>query len=166
MPTIHSTRSTGLTKRGNLAMMLVVLLTVIFTMMALLGYVATIIKDGSQNSEASMSIANVDASINAIAQVGSQYFLQVADETGDLQYDDIKDNSETILNLVKKYMAVTPQSMRLWYDEDLFTATYPIACDLIIISFTYDDIEYNVGFYVAGGQSEFQKGEHVFSWIS
>jgi hypothetical protein len=135
-------------------------------MMALLGYVATVIKDGAHNSESSIAVANADASMNAVAQVGERYFTQIATENGDVQYDDIKDNSATILNLVKKYMVINPQNMRLWYDEDLFTATYNVPYDLIVISFTYNDIEYNVGFYVNGGSGEFLKGEHVFSWVS
>lgn len=150
-------------------MMLVVLLTVVFTMMALLGYLATIIHDSAYDKEYSMDIANVDASINAIAQIGESYFTQIVADHGDLVYEDVEQNEETILLLISKYMVITPDEMHMLYQEDIYkTSGSSSTYDLIIISFTYNEVEYNVGFYVNGGQStdNLEKGEFAFSWIS
>jgi hypothetical protein len=138
-------------------------------MMALLGYLATILHDSAYDNEYSMEVANIDASINAIAQIGEQYFTQIVSENGDLVYDDVEPNAETILLLISKYMVVTPDDMRMWYQEDIYkTSGSEATYDLLIISFTYSEIEYNVGFYVNGGQSidNLEKGEFAFSWIS
>lgn len=156
-------------KRGNLAMLLVVLLTVVFTMMVLLGYLATILHDSAYDNEYSIDIANVDASVSAIAQIGENYFKQVVADNGDLVYEDIAPNEETILLLIGKYMVITPDEMHMSYQEDICqTKVDATTYDLIIISFTYNEVEYNVGFYVNGGTptDNLEKGEFVFSWIS
>ena len=167
MLTLHSKCvSSRINKRGNLAMMLVVLITVVFTMMALLGYIATVIKDTNYDNEYTNDIANVDASINAVAQIGEKYFANIVAENGNLLYVDVVADEETIVNLMRQYMVVKPENMRLQYKEDIYQQGIGISFDLIIISFTYKEIEYNVGFYVNGGVGEHTKGEYVFSWIS